>query len=387
MEATRTNVANGRVDEEPKKMERKRKSVFWTYVLWAFGGLFGAHHVYLERDKQAFVYFSTLGGYVGFGWLRDIYMIPWYVADANEDPRFLEDFKQKVRTNRKPPFSTVRFAAETGVAYLWAGIYRSAIPEDEVYGINFRHLLLLTPFVIAFGVWIVGNIGRERGSIWFALGAAYLFYPTLSYIGDDTMWLFLMTVASAWSFDTFSKEWRLKPRKKKGLVRRLFYLTLAAAFYISLLVSYFYFNAVVTDSEGEEIKLSEAIRHFLTSPIWLDLKASLEATWNQAVHQGFWATWAQLIDLTDPRGEINAYKVLGLSQTATQKEVTARWRALSRDNHPDKIKGSEQERREAQEKFMEIQQAYDILSKAKNRRQRRNRKSDDDENVVDSGDR
>ncbi|XP_078041548.1 TM2 and DnaJ domain-containing protein wurst isoform X2 [Augochlora pura] len=381
MEATRMNVGNGRVDEESKKVERKRKSVFWTYVLWAFGGLFGAHHVYLERDKQAFVYFSTLGGYVGFGWLRDIYMIPWYVADANEDPRFVEDFKQKVRTNRKPPFSTVRFAAETGVAYLWAGIYRSAIPEDEVYGINFRHLLLLTPFVIAFGVWMVGNIGRERGSIWIALGAACLFYPTLSYIGDDTMWLFLMTVASAWCFDTFSKEWRLKPRKKKGLVRRLFYLSLAAAFYISLLASYFYFNAVVTDSEGEEIKLSEAIQHFLTSPIWLDLKASLEATWNQAVHQGFWATWAQLIDLTDPRGEINAYKVLGLSQTATQKEVTARWRALSRDNHPDKIKGSEQERREAQEKFMEIQQAYDILSRAKNRRQRRNRKSDDDENT------
>ena len=38
-------------------------------------------------------------------------------------------------------------------------------------------------------------------------------------------------------------------------------------------------------------------------------QASLVATWNQAIHQGFWATWAQLIDLTDPRGEINAYKV------------------------------------------------------------------------------
>lgn len=26
-------------------------------------------------------------------------------------------------------------------------------------------------------------------------------------------------------------------------------------------------------------------------------------------HQGFWATWSQLVDLTDPRGEINAYRV------------------------------------------------------------------------------
>lgn len=31
--------------------------------------------------------------------------------------------------------------------------------------------------------------------------------------------------------------------------------------------------------------------------------------WNQAKNDGFWATWAHLVDLTDPRGEINAYKV------------------------------------------------------------------------------
>lgn len=56
--------------------------------------------------------------------------------------------------------------------------------------------------------------------------------------------------------------------------------------------------------------------------------------------------------------------------------MTSKWRALSRENHPDKIKGTDEERRIAQEKFMEIQQAYEILSSAKNRRQRRNRKSE-----------
>lgn len=377
MQGIKMDLKNGgHLEEKNKKLKKKEKSIFWTYVLWMFGGLVGAHHVYLERDAQAFIYFSTLGGYVGLGWLRDIYRIPSYVQEANDHPNFLNDFKQKVRNNRKPPFSTVRFATENAVAYFWAEIFRNAIPEDEVYGINFRHLLILTPLVIALGVWIVGNIGREQGSIWIALCSAYLLYPTLSYIGDDSMWIFLMVVAASLGFDTFSKQWRLKPRKKRHFVQRIFYLGIAVAIYVSLLGSFLYFNAVVTDSEGEEIKLSEAIQHFLTSPIWLDLKASLEATWNQAVHQGFWATWAQLIDLTDPRGEINAYKILGLSQTATQTEVTSRWRALSRDNHPDKIKGTEKERRQAQEKFMEIQQAYEILSKAKNRRQRRNRKSE-----------
>ena len=69
-------------------------------------------------------------------------------------------------------------------------------------------------------------------------------------------------------------------------------------------------------------------------------------------------------------------QVLNLSQTASQSEITANWRALSREHHPDKVKGTEEERRAAQDRFLEIQQAYEILSSAKNRRQRKNKKND-----------
>lgn len=99
MENTKVEQRNGRTDGGVNKLakDQKRKSKFWAYLLWAFGGLVGAHHVYLERDEQAFVYFCTLGGFVGIGWLRDIYRIPSYVDDANEEPRFVHFFKQKVR--------------------------------------------------------------------------------------------------------------------------------------------------------------------------------------------------------------------------------------------------------------------------------------------------
>lgn len=90
---------NKLVDEVSEN--RDRKSKFWAYLLWLFGGLFGAHHVYLGKDDQAFVYISTFGGYIGVGWIRDIYRIPAYVADVNDDPTFIKDFKQKVRANRK----------------------------------------------------------------------------------------------------------------------------------------------------------------------------------------------------------------------------------------------------------------------------------------------
>ncbi|XP_012279311.1 dnaJ homolog subfamily C member 22 [Orussus abietinus] len=355
---------------------RKRKSVFVAYVFWLFGGVFGAHHVYLERDDHAFVWFCTLGGYFGIGWLRDLFKIPGYVADANEDPEYREWLKTRVRANRKPPFSVVRFLGALVVSYVWGQLVYIAIPEDEVHGINFRPLIIFIPAAVALGTWVVGNIGREQGSIWLPLLTAYCCYPTLYYIGDDSTWMGLMVTTTAFVFDSFSKEWRLRPRKKRSLPRRLAILLLASVIYLSLWGSYFYFNATITDSEGEEIKISEAVKHFLTSPIWLDLKTNLEEAWRQVRHQGFWATWAQLVDLTDPRGEINAYRVLELSQTSSQSEITAKWRALSREHHPDKVKGSEEEKRRAQEKFMEIQQAYEILSSARNRRQRRNRRTE-----------
>lgn len=77
------------------------------------------------------------------------------------------------------------------------------------------------------------------------------------------------------------------------------------------------------------------------------------------------------------RGElINAVyllQVLGLGPEATQQEITSTWRRLSREHHPDKVK-DENGRRAAQERFMEIQQAYEILSNSKHRRNRRNKK-------------
>lgn len=69
------------------------------------------------------------------------------------------------------------------------------------------------------------------------------------------------------------------------------------------------------------------------------------------------------------------FKVLGLSQTASQSEVTAKWRSLSKEHHPDKVKGTDDERKAAQDRFMDIQQAYEILSSKKSRRQRKNRRS------------
>ncbi|MBN1915747.1 molecular chaperone DnaJ [Candidatus Dojkabacteria bacterium] len=51
------------------------------------------------------------------------------------------------------------------------------------------------------------------------------------------------------------------------------------------------------------------------------------------------------------------YEVLGLSKSATKQEIKAAYRKLAKEFHPDRNKASD-----AEEKFKEIQEAYEILS-------------------------
>lgn len=131
--------------------------------------------------------------------------------------------------------------------------------------------MLKINFIFFFlGVWVVGNIGREQGDIKLTLLVTCCLYPTSYYIGDESTWLTLMSIVATLVFDTFSKEWRLKPRKKKSNIKRFIIISFAVLVYCSMWGSFFYFNASITDSQGEEIKLSEAVKHFFTSPVWLD---------------------------------------------------------------------------------------------------------------------
>lgn len=87
------------------------------------------------------------------------------------------------------------------------------------------------------GVWAVGNIGREMGTIWWALGAAYIMYPFRIWFADDSNWLTAMTFVSALAFDHKSKCWRRKPYERKSflrLVRKQYLLQIILSFFILL---------------------------------------------------------------------------------------------------------------------------------------------------------
>ncbi|KAK9882393.1 hypothetical protein WA026_020915 [Henosepilachna vigintioctopunctata] len=354
----------------------QQKSAIKAYLYWFFGGIFGLHLFYLGRDAHAFLTWSTLGGY-GFGWLADVTKIPRYVRDYNEDPKYMAELIERMRLNKKPPYSTSRFISALMVGYLWGQLVMLAIPEEIVAGIDWNFMHWSIPLAVALGVWVVGNIGREQGGPWPTIIVSYLSYASRWYFYDINTWLTIVTFAAAVAFNQFSKEWRRKPQKPKSTLRRIGTLLLCAIIYMSLWSSYFYFNGKITDTNGDEIPVHEALHHFFTSPWWTDLKQSLYDVYQFGQHHGWYEIWKQIIELSDPQGEQNAYKVLGLSPTASQAEITTKWRALSREFHPDKVKDPSL-KRGAQESFMEIQQAYETLSNIKNKRRRKNRKSVDE---------
>jgi DnaJ family protein C protein 22 len=74
-------------------------------------------------------------------------------------------------------------------------------------------------FFLFVGVWTVGNIGREEGTIHWALFGAYATFPLYWFLEDDSTWYLMMTLVSALAFDTKSKKWRRKPKQQKSLLK------------------------------------------------------------------------------------------------------------------------------------------------------------------------
>ena len=68
-----------------------------------------------------------------------------------------------------------------------------------------------------------------------------------------------------------------------------------------------------------------------------------------------------LLRMSDLSGAERALTVLGLSRDADEATIKAQYKKLAREWHPDKYQGEDKEA--ASNKFIEIQQAYTLLTK------------------------
>ncbi|KAK4315079.1 hypothetical protein Pmani_013673 [Petrolisthes manimaculis] len=364
-------VAGGNLDfnRRPRPRTRKKptKSTWIAYLLWLIGGWCGLHLLYLRRDKQAFIWYTTIGGYLGVGLARDFVRLPSYVRDVNEDEQYVKELTEKMRKCKKPPFNLVRFVGQILVGNSWSFILAAAVPREEIFGFSLMPLVHLAPIGTALAVWIIGNIGREQGQFKWALMGAYAVIP-LSFIHPPLS--NSNAITSTLLFNMKGKEWRRTPYPKHHICKRLMVMGACWAVFCGLWASHLYFNVTVTDKHGEEIKLRDAACNFLNSPLFLEFKRNLYVIYNDTIVHGWSIAWMNFVELLDPHGEIHAYKVLGVEKGANQEDITAAYRKLVREWHPDRHKDEKKD--EAHVKFMEVQEAYDRLSLIRNKRLKRN---------------
>lgn len=346
-------------------MVERKKSLILTYVLWIVWGWLGVHHFYLGRDFQAFVWWSTIGGVFGIGWFRDLWRIPQYVRDANLNTAEVEKRKKKIREGKEPPFSTSRFAGQMLVGYFYGILMRLAIPE----AVPKIAVAVLIPLAVAAGVYLVGNIGRERGDYQYAFIGSILSYSIITLLIGEEPGNMYVALFGAMCFQ-YKREYKKEVQPpSKTLCQRLKLIGIGALIIGALWCSFFYFNAEVTTDDGETIKLRDAVNHFFNSPAWLEFKDTLKQLYEEGQRNGWDKIYDDFVKAIDPRGEKNAYRVLGLTEDATQQEIRKRYKKLAVQWHPDRNPDNKEI---AQKKFMEIQEAYEILSNLKSKRASKN---------------
>jgi len=344
-------------------------NVIVAYCLWLVGGWLGLHHFYLKRDKQAFVWWCLPGGYFGLGWIRDIWRIPEYVREANMENGWLMQQQEKQRVAELPPWKMARWGGMLVVGNMLGMLPAMAVPNKEDLGLDLGLVgVLLTPLGCALGIWLVGNIGRWQGSLTRPLLGCYLTLPAYLYGMNIISWT---TIIGAYCF---KREWRPMGQPGRAWYTRMLILGLAGLLYVSMWSSYVYFNAEVVHN-GDRIKLRDAAGNFVKSEAVQEFWRNMKQLFQHMQHNGFWSTWSQLVESLDPFGEKNALKALGLGKGASQEEIKARYRELTKLNHPDKVKGTPEEKEAAHEKFVQIQQAYEKLSTLKRGRAKANKKS------------
>lgn len=324
------------------------KSVTVAYALWALGGPFGLHHIYLERDSHALLWMVTLGGF-GVGWVREFIRIPSYVAEANRDAEGLKKHHQPLAL---PPLGPVRFMGQVCV-----GIFFGAVALLGLNTVSFFYLIVL-PLSVGAGVHLVSTVGQQTSDVKKTLTTCLITSPIFY---GSTLSLVPISVAAS---VTASQNRRYKSaRAKQDLVPRLYRLGLA---WLALSAPVGY--AIFHNTTATLYYLSDCLSAFLEMFWFIPwLRNALEyillmpyrilcALTGGGYYEETWRKVLEILLREYTEKEREALKILLLKEEATIEDITQRYRELARTWHPDHNPS-----KEAEAMFVKIQDAYQLL--------------------------
>ncbi|XP_051516357.1 dnaJ homolog subfamily C member 22-like [Myxocyprinus asiaticus] len=330
------------------------KKLMITYALWAMGGPLGLHHIYLGRDSHALLWMLTLGGF-GIGWLREFFRIPSYVSDANKGA-------EEVRVRRPhvnpPQLGLIRFTGQVCV-----GIYFGTVALISLSSLRFFYILVL-PLSIGAGVHLVSSVGQQTSNLQKTLITCII--TSSIFYGSS---LSPLPISIAASF-TAAQHSTFKPLQPAGslpepLGPRLYRLSLGVLAFSAPLGYCVFHNTTATlyyisDCIAALLDffwflpwLRGLLEYFLLLPYRL-----LCSLTGGSFYEDSWRKVLEILLNEYSKKEMEALTILSLPEEASMEEITRSYRELAKVWHPDH---NPKQQAEAQQMFIQIQEAYEIL--------------------------
>ncbi|KAL7859755.1 hypothetical protein SRHO_G00149020 [Serrasalmus rhombeus] len=323
-----------------------------AYALWAVGGPLGLHHLYLRRDSHALLWMLTLGGF-GVGWFREFFRIPAYVSEANQEAE-----KPRHPSTTLPSVGLVRFAGQICV-----GIYFGSVALISLNTLSFFYLIVL-PLSVGAGVHLVSCIGQQTSDLQKTLTACII--TSSIFYGSKLSPLPISIAASV----TAAQHRRFKPPRKAGsppepLGPRLYCLSLAVlafsaplgySIFLNTTATLYYISdcvAAILDMFWFFPWLRGVMEYFLLLPYKI-----LCTLTGGSYYEDSWRKVLEILLNEYSKREMDAMKLLAVSEGATLEEITHSYRELVKLWHPDH---NPKQQEEAQQMFIRIQEAYETL--------------------------
>ena len=344
-----------------------------AYLLWLPPmGWFGLHHFYMRRDLHGFLMLTTFGGFVA-GYIRDLFCISRFLKESRRDKEYQNLYLAEVTYHKHPGVwrNRVRYAAMAVLASYYRGFVVLAIPEQALESDMWAKVvaLALAPLGTAFGTYSVANIGNREVSFLPLLLLAYVGEVVFGWwqpgeFGISTwMWLQpFIIITFIWSYVN-PKSTPVRP----GCCLRFWRVVLGVLILTSLSSSFLYHNATIETEDGETILLRDAMENLLRSEAWKHFKEEFWTLLDHLWQHGWEGLADDLYNISERSGIDWAAGVLNVSVTSSEREVKTRYRELVRVWHPDHA----QDKALAQEKFIEIQKAYDTFMRKFKRQKRK----------------
>lgn len=212
-----------------------KKSIKTAYLCWLVGGVFGLHHIYLGRYKHAFVYMITFGGFL-IGFLWDIYKLPDYQKEVNEDDEEYMEMMKKQRVQLKAPvFMAGRFFVSIGVALGVSFAMSYALlkdPSGEFDPLVFA-MRLITPFVVGVLVYVISTEGPVESSLRWSLFGSYAAFGVdwLRGAFAQPNYNFISSVLVSALFVNWNMKWDHDyGKKKKSFLKFVLFASIGCSF-------------------------------------------------------------------------------------------------------------------------------------------------------------